>query len=159
MHRDTIDPRYIWRQMQERNAHRTAGDKRFLAVDYVVFGLFVLSFVLSFATLDFLWLNLATAVLAATVVADLGWGVWNSIKALQAKAAAGIQTAPLTPRDTAGCIIYGMGIGLMVSDVALGETFLSQHLLWVILLLPLAWLPGLLVAALWLRLRRPRRGT
>jgi hypothetical protein len=154
MPRDAIDPRSIWRQIRESNAHRTAGDEWFLLA---VYGLWVLSFILSVATLNNLWLNLATAVLAATVIADLGWDVWKSSKALQAKAAAGIESAPLTPRDTAGCIIYGMGIGLMVSDLVLGEIFWSQHLLWIVLLVPIAWLPGLLGAALWLRLRRPHR--
>lgn len=158
MHKDATDPRYIWRQMQESNAHRTAGDKRFLAVINVIFGLVILSFVFSFVTNNSLWLDLVTAVLVVTVVAYLGWRVWGSSRALQAKAAAGIQSAPLTPRSTAGCIIYGMGIGLMVSDLVIGKIFLPQQdFIWVILLLPLAWLPGLLCAALWLLLNRPHR--
>ncbi len=80
-------------------------------------------------------------------------------RATQAQEAAGIPVPPPTVQETTGCIVYGVGIALMVILEVVIPLFVplpERGWLWG-LWLPLAWFPAVLCGALWRLIHRSRR--
>ncbi len=154
MDRSSVDIRRVFSRVMRRREYPTAGDRWFQRAFYAALGLLCLGVVLSVGSGSALWGYLALAVFVAVAAAAMGWRAWDVRRDLQAEAAAGVRSEPLTARDMAGCIIFVMGFLLMMGVLVIGMLLPRQDAYWVWLDAPLAWFPGVLVAALWVILRR-----
>lgn len=150
----------------------TAGEKRFQIVFMVVCGLLNLSWIVTLIVglltfndpVIYLALLLLAATLAAVVAGAAAIIVWRSQvipRAVQARQAAGIPIAPPTTRETAGCIILGIGLGIGFSLLGILAVVIPLFVpqperVWLLVLWPfLAWFPAILFGGLWRRLHRP----
>ncbi|HEY7358360.1 MAG TPA: hypothetical protein VH590_17890 [Ktedonobacterales bacterium] len=156
MNGSNTDIRRVFSRVMRRRVEPTAGDRWFNRAFYVALGLLCLGVVLSVTSGIVLWSYLALGVFVAVAVAAVGWRAWDVGRELQAEAAAGVRSEPLTARDTAGCIIFVMGFLLMICVMLIGLFLPRQDAYWVWLAAPLAWFPGALVAALWVAVRGAR---